>query len=124
MDQDCNKFLPFPGHETACMKARYAEAAMLQNKYLDFAAHVFAEQPKNEEEVLKIAQDLELDIEKLKKDAKSKLVAEIIENDIKDALAIGLNGTPAMVVNSHKKMGLNTMEEAQKWLERNGAKRN
>ncbi len=123
LDQDCNKYLPFPGHKTACMKARYAEAAMLQNKYLDFAAHVFAEQPETEEKVLEIAEKLELDIEKLKKDAQSKAVEEIIEQDVKDALAIGLSGTPAMVVGKHKKMGLNTMKEAQEWLERNGAKR-
>ena len=123
LDQDCNKYLPFPGHQNSCMKARYAEAAMMQGKYLDFAAHVFAEQPDTEEKVLKIAEDLGLDMKKLKKDAKSKAVAEIIEKDIKDALAIGLSGTPAMIVGKHKKMGLNTMEEAQKWLERNGAER-
>ncbi len=123
LDQDCNKFLPFPGHKTACMKARYAEAAMLQGKYLDMAAHLFAEQPEDEAKVLEIAEKLGLDIEKLKKDAKSKTVAAIIEKDIKDAYAVGLSGTPAMVVGKHKKMGLNTMEEAQQWLERNGAKR-
>ncbi len=123
LDQDCNKFLPFPGHQNSCMKARYAEAAMMQNKYLDFAAHVFAEQPETEEKVLEIAEGLGLDMEKLKKDAKSKAVAQIIEQDIKDALAVGLSGTPAMIVGKHKKMGLNTMDEAEQWLERNGAKR-
>lgn len=123
LDQACNKFLPFPGHVNSCMKARYAEAAMLQGKYLDFAAHVFAEQPDTEEKVLQIAQDLGLDMEKLKKDAKSKAVAQIIEQDIKDALSVGLSGTPAMVVGKHKKMGLNTMDEAEEWLERNGAER-
>ncbi len=123
LDQNCNKFLPFPGHVNSCMKARYAEAAMMQGKYLDFAAHLFKEQPEDEDAVLDIAEELGLDMAKLKKDAQSKAVAEIIENDIKDALAIGLSGTPAMVVGKHKKMGLNTMEEAQKWLERNGAKR-
>ena len=96
---------------------------MIQGKYLDFSAHVFAEQPETEEGVLKIAEDLGLDMNKLKKDAKSKAVAQIIEQDIKDAYAIGLTGTPAMVVNGHKKMGLNAMDEAEKWLERNGAKR-
>lgn len=123
LDQDCNKFLPFPGHQTACMKARYAEAAMLQGKYLDFAAHLFAEQPEDEEKVLEIAESLGLDMEKLKRDAKSKEVADIIEKDIRDALAVGLTGTPSMIIGTHKKMGLNTMEEAQQWLERNGAKR-
>lgn len=123
LDQDCNKFLPFPGHKNSCMKARYAEAAMMQGKYLDMAAHLFAEQPEDEAKVLEIAENLGLDMAKLKKDAKSKAVAAIIENDIKDAYAIGLSGTPAMVVGKHKKMGLNTMDEAQQWLERNGAKR-
>ncbi len=123
LDQDCNKFLPFPGHKTACMKARYAEAAMLQGKYLDLAAHIFAEQPEDEEKVLEIAESLGLDMEKLKKDAKSKQVADIIDKDIRDALEVGLSGTPSMIIGTHKKMGLNTMEEAQKWLERNGAKR-
>lgn len=105
------------------MKARYAEAAMMQGKYLDMAAHLFAEQPEDEAKVLEIAEKLGLDMAKLKKDAKSKAVANIIEKDIKDAYAIGLSGTPAMVVGKHKKMGLNSMEEAEKWLERNGAKR-
>lgn len=123
LDQDCNRFLPFPGHKTACMKARYAEAAMLQGKYLDLAAHIFAEQPEDEEKVLEIAEELGLDMERLKKDAQSKEVADIIDKDIRDALEVGLSGTPSMVIGTHKKMGLNTMEEAQKWLERNGAKR-
>lgn len=123
LDQDCNKFLPFPGHTTSCMKARYAEAALMQGKYLDFAAHVFAEQPDTEEKVLKIAEDLGLDMAKLKKDAKSPAVKAIIEQDIKDALHVGLSGTPGMYIGNHKKMGLNSMEETQKWLERNGAKR-
>lgn len=123
LDQACNKYLPFPGHKNSCMKARYAEAAMMQGKYLDFAAHVFAEQPETEEKVLEIAENLGFDMDKLKKDAQSKEVAALIEQDIKDALAVGLSGTPAMVIGTHKKMGLNTMEEAQKWLERNGAKR-
>ena len=123
LDKSCNKFLPFEGHLNSCMKARYAEAAGLQNKYNELAAHLFKEQPETEEAVLEIAEKLELDIAKLKKDALSPKVKAIIEKDIKDAYAIGLSGTPAMIVGKHKKMGLNTMEEAQKWLEYNGAKR-
>jgi len=123
LDQDCNKFLPFPGHQTACMKARYVEAALMQGKFNDMAAHVFAEQPDSEEKVLEIAEKLGLDMKKLKYDAKTKVVADIINQDIKDAYAIGLTGTPAMVIGTHKKMGLNTLEEQQSWLEKNGAKK-
>ena len=123
LDKACNKYIPFEGHPTACIKARYAEAAGLQNKYNDMAAHLFKEQPETEEAILEIAKKLELDINKLKKDAVSQKVKAIIEQDIKDALSIGLAGTPAMIVGNHKKMGLNTMDEARKWLEYNGAKR-
>ena len=123
LDRACNKYLPAQGHLNACMKARYAEAAGLQNKYNDMAAHLFKEQPETEEAVLEIAKKLELDMDKLKKDAQSPKVKAIIENDIKDALSIGLAGTPAMIVGTHKKMGLNTMQEARTWLEYNGAKR-
>lgn len=123
LDKACNKYIPFEAHQNSCMKARYAEAAGLQNKYNDMAARLFKEQPENEEAVLKIAEEINLDIAKLKKDAASPKVKAIIEKDIKDALAIGLGGTPAMIVGTHKKMGLNTMEETHKWLEYNGAKR-
>ena len=123
LDNECNKYLPVKGHENSCMKARYAEAAMEQGKFNDFAAHVFAEQPENEEAVLKIAKDMGLDMEKLKNDAKSAKVKKLIESDIDKALSIGLTGTPFMVVGSHKKMGMSSMKDTQKWLELNGAKR-
>lgn len=123
LDNDCNKYMPIKGHENSCMKARYAEAAMEQGKFNDFAAHLFADQPDTEEGVLKIGEDLGLDMDKLKKDAKSLKVKQLIESDIDEALAKGLAGTPFMIVGEHKKMGMSGMDETRKWLERNGAKR-
>jgi len=123
LDNECNKYLPIKGHDNSCMKARYAEAAMEQGKFNDFAAHVFAEQPETEEAVLKIAEDLGLDMDKLKKDAQSDKVRKLIEADVDEALAKGLRGTPFMVVGEHKKMGMSPIKETQIWLERNGAKR-
>ena len=123
LDNECNKYLPMKAHPTSCMKARYAEAAMMQGKFNDLAAHIFAEQPENEEAVLKIAADLGLNMEKLKNDAKSAEVKKIISDDIDEALKNGLTGTPFMVVGEHKKMGMSGMKDTQKWLERNGAKR-
>jgi len=123
LDNSCNKYLQLKGHLNSCMKARYAEAAMEQGMFNDFAAHVFAEQPENEQAVLLIAKDLGLDIVQLRKDAMSEKTKKIIEDDIDEALRNGLAGTPFMIIGTHKKMGMNSMKDTQKWLELNGAKR-
>lgn len=123
LDNSCNKYLQLKGHLNSCMKARYAEAAMEQGMFNDFAARIFDEQPESEQEVLLIAKDLGLDIEQLKKDAMSEKTKKIINDDIDEALKNGLAGTPFMVIGTHKKMGMNSMKDTQKWLELNGARR-
>ena len=123
LDNDCNIYLEIKGHENSCMKARYAEAAMMQGILNDFTTHVFTKQPETKKTILKIAEDLGLDMTKLKHDAKTKVVEDIIRSDLNRAMQLGLMGTPVMVIGDHKKMGLNSFDETEKWLELNGAKR-
>lgn len=71
LDTECNKYLQQPFHVGACQMARYALAAEKQGKFWDINSLFFEKQPNTDEEILKIAEKIGLDTEKLQKDAES-----------------------------------------------------
>ena len=83
LDTECNKFLHSPFHEGSCMMARYAMAAEKQGKFWDMDSKLFEYQPQTEEAILGIAKELNLDVDKLQKDANSDKIKENLEKEIK-----------------------------------------
>jgi len=87
-----------PSSRTA---AQYALAAQKQGKYFDYHAALMEHRgPKDEGSLEKIAKDLDLNVDQMKKDANSKEISDAIEKSIALAGDIGVRGTPAFIVES------------------------
>lgn len=84
---------------TSLTAAQWAVAAHKQDKYFEFHAAVMKHAgQKTESEMVKIAENLGLDVEQMKKDANSETVKKQIETDMELARMIGINGTPAFII--------------------------
>lgn len=123
LDMECNKYMKQPFHEGSCLMARYAIAAENQGKFWDINTLLFEKQPNTEEEILKIAESIGLDTEKLKKDANGPEVKKQLEYDIDMAAAKGINGTPATVIGSTVHMGMKSYSELKRILIEAGAEK-
>ena len=79
--------------------AQWALAAKKQDKYFEYhSALMEYKGPKEEKQLEKIAKDLGLDVDQMKKDANSDDVQASIEESMQLAQTIGINGTPAFIV--------------------------
>lgn len=84
---------------SSLVAAKWAIAAQKQDKYFEFhAALMEFRGNKDEASLTKIAEDLGLDVEKLKKDAESKEVQDQINESVAIAREVGVQGTPAFLV--------------------------
>jgi len=92
------KEMPILG-PTSGTAAQWALAAKRQDKYFEYhTALMEFKGQKEEKQLAKIAKDLGLDVEKMKKDASSDEVQAEIDADVELARTIGINGTPAFIV--------------------------
>ncbi|HZD26201.1 MAG TPA: DsbA family protein [Alphaproteobacteria bacterium] len=79
--------------------AKAALAARKQGKYLEFHIAVMAlRQPLSEQVVLQVAKQLGLDLERLKADMAGGDVQAAIDANMKLADALGIRGTPTLVI--------------------------
>jgi|GEM_PF-1072907 len=95
-----NKPLPF--HAKAGPAAQWFEAATLQNPEKAWAFHdkLFENQDKLGDAFFEeTAKSLGLDVDKIKKDLQSQAVKDSIDADIKEAEALGFDGTPGFLIN-------------------------
>ena len=76
-----------------------------------------------EEEILEIAKSLNLDIEKLKKDANSEEVKQRILSDIDEATSRGIAGTPSTVIGSNVYVGIRQYDEFKRMFMEAGAEK-
>lgn len=123
LDMECNKYLKQPFHVGSCLMARYAMAAENQGKFWDINSIFFEKQPNSEEEILEIAKSLDLDTEKLKRDANSEEVKQRIQSDIEEATSRGINGTPATVIGSNVHIGIRQYDELKRMFIEAGAEK-
>lgn len=106
LDMACNKNVLEPLHEGSCMLAKYSIAAEKQGKLWDINSEIFDQQPKDEDAVLKLAKSLGFDTIRLRKDANSSSVNERLNQDINKSMDLGIEGTPAIVVNGKVYIGV------------------
>lgn len=103
LDTTCNPKIgrTLGGHETSCLASKYALAARKQGKYWGVANVLFYENPRNEEQIVEAIQKarLGLDIHKLKSDANSPEIENVLRENIQKANDINLMGTPAIEIN-------------------------
>jgi protein-disulfide isomerase len=98
------KHLPLSFHPQAMISAQYYEAIRLQDEKKAFAFHdeVFKNQPKLSSGAPfldSVAKKVGADLKKLKQDINSPAVAKRIEDDVKEAGSLGMQGTPGFLIN-------------------------
>lgn len=92
------KEFPILGPESQ-MAARAALAARSQNKYAEFhGALMRLRMPLTDASVMKVAAEVGLNVEKLKKDMASPQISEALKRNSELARALDISGTPAFVV--------------------------
>jgi protein-disulfide isomerase len=93
-------FVEFPILSDESKKAsEIAIAAAKQDKYFEFHRTLMAKPgPATEEKALKVASEIGLDMDKLKKDRESPETASLIEKNLQLGTAMGVEGTPAFFV--------------------------
>ncbi len=92
------KEMPILG-PTSLTAAQWALAAQKQDKYFEFHQALMEFRGNKEEaELAKIAQNLGLDVEKMKQDAQSPEIQQLIKEDIDLAQKLGVSGTPAFII--------------------------
>lgn len=123
LDMECNGYLLQPFHQGSCMEARYAMAAEKQGKFWDMNTALFDKQPKTEADVIKLAEKLGLDIDKLQEDASSIEIANELKEEIKEANSRGINGTPATVIGNDQFIGIKPYNVYKEELIKLGAER-
>lgn len=124
LDTQCNKYLQQEFHHGSCTMAQYAEAAHMQGKFWEVNSLFFEKKPATEDEVVELLEgsDFGLDMDKLKKDAHSKAVMDIILKDIDYAVANKQIGTPSMKMGDDFEMGIQGYHDLKKWVIKHGAK--
>jgi protein-disulfide isomerase len=94
------KHFPLPSHTHAVPAARAAYAAQQQGKFWEMADLLFEHQRElSDEKMVQFAKDLGLDMAKFEADRASEAALARAEQDKKDGVSVGVQGTPALYVN-------------------------
>ena len=111
LDTDCNVYLKGQMHVGACIDARYSIAAEKQGKFWEMNDLLFEKKPQTEEDILKLVENKDFDIRKLKEDANSLETYQELSEQIDDATKLGINGTPTTMINNEAYLGIKTYNE-------------
>lgn len=107
---------PLPIHNLAEVAARAAEAAAQQDVFFAYHDKLFEDQdtwsrsPNPSALFLKYATELNLDVDKFKRQMNSSLVREKVRASGREAREMGITGTPTFFLNGEK-MSFQTYEE-------------
>ncbi len=121
LDRACNKYMRNDFHYGSCMLAKYSIASEMQGKGAEINAAFFEKQPMIEQQIIGIALNLGMDTKKLKSDAESAEVNEILLKDIEEAYNLGITGTPANVISGKVTLGIIPYYELKEKLIKLGA---
>jgi protein-disulfide isomerase len=84
---------------TSVTAAKWAVAAHNQGKYFDYHAAIMEHRgAKTDEELAKLAGEIGLDVDKMKADANAQETQDHIDTDLALSRSIGINGTPAFII--------------------------
>ncbi len=97
---------PLPFHKDAKLAAQAAYAADLQGKFWEMHDILFKNQKAlTEDNLVKYAKDLELNVDKFKADLKAKSTVDAIDKNLADANERGISGTPNFLINGEPLTG-------------------
>lgn len=95
-------------HQNAMLSAIAAEAAGKQNKFWELKKVMFEKQEEwansldAEAKILGYAATLGIDVNKMKTDMATAEIKTRVERDMKEAVSIGLQGTPSFIINGQR----------------------
>ena len=110
------KEFPILGPESV-VASRAALAARAQGKYLAFHNALLETRALNEEIIFRLAADVGLDVDRLKKDMTQPEVQAIIARNRKLGEALGITGTPAFVIGDQLAPGALSVERLAAMVE-------
>ena len=122
LDTECNPYLESQMHKGACRMARYSIGAENQGKYWDMANIMFEKPPKNDNEAVEIAKELGLNTTQFLKDINSKETYDRIKKDIDNAILLGLDGTPNIIIKGKRYFGAKPYYELEKIITKQSQK--
>ncbi|HSA06606.1 MAG TPA: vitamin K epoxide reductase family protein [Candidatus Gastranaerophilales bacterium] len=113
LDTKCNPYIKVAPHQNSCLAIYYAKAAKKQGKFWDMGTLMFENKENlSEENLLKLAEKIGLDVEQLKEDVKNtEIYNEEIKQDLLKAESLNINGTPTYVIGIKKIEGILPYEE-------------
>ena len=104
--------MPLPMHAKAEAAALAGLAAHRQGKFWEMHDALFATQGKFDQDDLDaLADEIGLDLEKYRRDIADPALAAALRQDIADAKALGINGTPSFLVNGRLVVGARPVDE-------------
>ena len=97
------KNFPLRNHQLALPAAIAAMAADKQGKFWEYHNKVFENYNKLNEGLLEqFAKDLDLDMDRFRKDRGNPVITSLINRDLREGSRIGVRGTPTIFVNGKR----------------------
>lgn len=93
-------------HPNALAGAEASEAAALQGRFFEFERALFADQQNQRpSDIVRIARELGLDVERFEKDLTSAEVTARVRDDMLDAEAMNITAVPTLFINGRRHVG-------------------
>lgn len=104
------KNMPLSFHPLAEPAARAALAAGKQGKFWEYRKLIFDNQRNLSQEIfVTFAQQLGLDVEKFKADMDSREIRDAVQDDLRQAIKLGVQSTPTLIVNGTEIRGARSL---------------
>jgi protein-disulfide isomerase len=115
---------PLKGHHHAAKAALAAWAAQNQNKYWEYHSLLYSSQKQWAiledkpfmDVLITYAEELSLNLAQFRSDLQSEIGKEEARQDLKDALALGVEGTPTFFINGRKVKGNRDKDTLETWF--------
>jgi protein-disulfide isomerase len=105
------KDFPLSSHRLARRAHEAARCAGAMGKYWPYHDRLFAEQPRFEREALiQYAGDLGLDRSAFTRCLDERRFAAVVDKDISEGRAVGVNATPTFIINDQPFVGAHSLE--------------
>ena len=122
-DKECNPYISINMHPKACFMSRGAIASRKQGNYWEMASLLYENQPKKMEDLLDLADKINLNAIQFREDFESQETTQEIEKEILNAESLEIDATPTMYINGEKIVGVKPYYELKEILIKNGAKK-
>lgn len=99
--------------------SKWSLAAAKQDKYFEYHRAIMNHSgPKDESSLVKLAENIGLDIDQLKTDKDSPEIDTIIQKNLDHAASIGIQGTPGFIIETEVARGYITADQMQEMIKK------